>query len=163
MTQQIVPWYKQFWPWLVFGIPALTVVAGLSTVYIAFSDPDGLVSDDYYKDGLAINTNLAKNQFAKQLGIKADCQLADDKQLTITLSSREPLPAIDHLELSIVHTTRAHFDQLLVLTKIDSDHYAAKLPELTQGSWVFRIETAHWRIQSRQAIPLPKNFTIERF
>jgi hypothetical protein len=29
------PWYKQFWPWFVFALPAIAVIAGITTVIIA--------------------------------------------------------------------------------------------------------------------------------
>ena len=65
------PWYRQFWPWFIIALPASAVIAGLTTVYIAFDEPDGLVVDDYYKEGLAINQTLARDQRAAQLGLSA--------------------------------------------------------------------------------------------
>ena len=53
-----VIWYRQFWPWFIFGLPAVVVVASLITVYIAVNNPDPLVDGDYYKHGLNINEQL---------------------------------------------------------------------------------------------------------
>ena len=35
--------------------PAAVIVAGVYTTILAFSSTDGLVADDYYKQGLMIN------------------------------------------------------------------------------------------------------------
>ena len=51
-------WFRQFWPWFVFGLPGLVVIASLITVYIAVSHPDPLVDGNYYKHGLTINEKL---------------------------------------------------------------------------------------------------------
>ena len=40
------PWYKQFWPWFVFAIPAISVIAGISLLIIALKNPDYLVVDE---------------------------------------------------------------------------------------------------------------------
>ena len=52
------PWFRQFWPWFVFGLPGIVVIASLITVYIAVSHPDPLVDGNYYKHGLTINEKL---------------------------------------------------------------------------------------------------------
>lgn len=52
------PWYRQFWPWFVFGLPAVVVVASIATVYLAVSNPDPVVDGNYYKHGLTINETL---------------------------------------------------------------------------------------------------------
>mgnify|MGYP000916835605 FL=1 len=45
------PWYREPWPWLLMSGPGLVVIAGVVTAWIAFSGADGLVADDYYKQG----------------------------------------------------------------------------------------------------------------
>ncbi|MDX2349593.1 MAG: FixH family protein, partial [Porticoccus sp.] len=41
------PWYRQFWPWFLMALPGSVVIAGLTTVYIAFNGADTLVNDNY--------------------------------------------------------------------------------------------------------------------
>jgi hypothetical protein len=62
------PWYRQLWPWLLISGPATVLVAGAITMWIAFSTSDGLVADDYYKQGLAINKRLAREDAARARG-----------------------------------------------------------------------------------------------
>jgi len=37
------PWYRQFWPWFIIALPASAVVAGFITLWLAISNPDGMV------------------------------------------------------------------------------------------------------------------------
>ena len=85
------PWYKQFWPWFVIAFPITAVIAGTATVIIAMHEPDGLVADDYYKEGLAINRTLAKEQMAKQLNLSAELSLKNN-QVILYLKGNLPLP-----------------------------------------------------------------------
>ncbi|MDT8320343.1 MAG: FixH family protein [Xanthomonadales bacterium] len=40
------PWYREPWPWVAIGIPAVAVVASMFTLYLAITNPDYLVVDD---------------------------------------------------------------------------------------------------------------------
>ncbi|MDP2371331.1 FixH family protein [Rhodoferax sp.] len=52
------PWWKYGHVWLVISGPAVVVVAGFVTLYLAISRPDHLVSEDYYQKGVEINKTL---------------------------------------------------------------------------------------------------------
>lgn len=43
---EILPWYKQFWPWFIIALPASVVVASFVTLWLALSNPDPLVVED---------------------------------------------------------------------------------------------------------------------
>ena len=43
------------------------IVAGVYTTVLAFTSSDGLVADDYYKQGLAINKTLKREERARAL------------------------------------------------------------------------------------------------
>ncbi len=58
----ITPWYKQFWPWFVFSIPAISVVAGISLLIIALKNPVYLVVDEEEYD--QIRSELRANPSA---------------------------------------------------------------------------------------------------
>ena len=60
LTTTIEPWYRHRWPWLLMLGPFVVIVAAAITVYLAVISNDGLVDDDYYKQGLAINQTLAR-------------------------------------------------------------------------------------------------------
>ena len=46
VSGEILPWYKQFWPWFIIALPASVVVASFFTLWLAISNPDHLVVDE---------------------------------------------------------------------------------------------------------------------
>ncbi|MGK2924268.1 MAG: FixH family protein [Lysobacterales bacterium] len=64
-TSQIHPWYRYPWPWVAIGIPAIAVIGGLFTLYLAITHPDPLVVDDeQYRD---LRSGLVADPGAKPL------------------------------------------------------------------------------------------------
>ena len=53
------PWWKYGHVWLVISGPLVVVVAGLVTAWIAFTQQDPVLAQDYYRQGLNINQTLA--------------------------------------------------------------------------------------------------------
>ena len=72
------PWYREPWPWILMSGPFTVVVAGLVTAWIAVANEDPLVVDNYYKEGLAINRVLERDQAAAQGGYRAELMLSQD-------------------------------------------------------------------------------------
>ena len=94
------PWYRQRWPWLLMLGPAIVVVAGIVTAVIAIETDDGLVADDYYKRGLAINQTLERAARTAVLGLTATPVRRDGHQPIIFMqcgpirhTARAPAPA----------------------------------------------------------------------
>ena len=52
------PWWKFGYVWLIFGGPAVVVVASFITLWLAIRTPDPVVDEDYYQRGIAINKTL---------------------------------------------------------------------------------------------------------
>ncbi len=45
------PWYREPWPWVAIAIPAVAVIMGLTTLYLALANPDYLVvEEDQYRE-----------------------------------------------------------------------------------------------------------------
>lgn len=53
-----LPWWRFGHVWLLIAGPALVVVAGFVTLWLALTRPDPLVAEDYYRQGLEINQTL---------------------------------------------------------------------------------------------------------
>jgi len=45
-SSQLLPWYRYPWPWVAIAIPAIAVIGGLFTLYLAISHPDPLVIEE---------------------------------------------------------------------------------------------------------------------
>jgi hypothetical protein len=54
------PWWKYGHVWLVISGPLVVVVAGVITAWIAFTQQDPVLAQDYYRQGLNINKTLAQ-------------------------------------------------------------------------------------------------------
>lgn len=148
------PWYKQGWPWALIAIPFLTVVAGVITFIIANDTSDSLVLDDYYKKGLAINSNIARLELAEQHQLTARIQI--DKAvdlLTLKLTAQTRLP--EQLSLTFSHPTLQKHDQSMVLSLLTDGEYVAEIKALEDAYWHVAIEDTEktWLIKSRWLYP----------
>ena len=150
------PWYKQFWPWFLIFFPAVAVVAGIATIIIAVKTDDGLVKDDYYKAGLAINQTLERKQKAHELNLNASVnwdKLTQTITLKLTGKISEPPP---RLTMQLVHTTVANHDQTVTLFLApDNKSYTGRIKMVKTGSWltILEPEEKNWRINGRVTLP----------
>ena len=121
----VKPWYKQFWPWFIIAFPLTSVIAGLTTVYIASSGADTVVTDDYYKKGLAYNKNTQAEHKAKELEIEITLEDADKSMVLKLASNQESQPK--QLSAYFSHSTKQELDFQLIFQN-ESNGYIAKLP-----------------------------------
>lgn len=61
------PWWKFGYVWMVFGGPAIVVVASFITLYLAITRPDPVITEDYYRKGIEINKTLESDAAAASL------------------------------------------------------------------------------------------------
>ena len=50
----IRPWYKEFYVWMVIAGPVSAMLACAVTAVYILQGPDAVVSENYYKEGLAL-------------------------------------------------------------------------------------------------------------
>ena len=137
----MIPWYRQRWPWLLMAGPPAVLAAGAVTTWIAYASADGLVAEDYYRQGMGINRRLAREEAARAQGISAQVELSSS--LTVTLQGAAPEALFVHL----AHATRAGHDVRLRLVP-SGGKYVAELPPLPPGRWHIAIEDPRgtWRL-----------------
>jgi hypothetical protein len=145
-AQPALPWFKEPWPWIVMSGPAIVIVAGVITTWIAFATADGLVADDYYKRGLGINAVLKREQAAAQRGIEARVERVDRGGGVVRVQLRGAEPPV--LFLNLVHATRAGNDVRLRLERGSDGGYQAALPPLAAGHWRAVVDDprGEWRV-----------------
>lgn len=152
MQQAITPWYRQFWPWFIISLPASAVIAGIATVIIAVNNKDGLVVDDYYKEGLAINQSIDRDIAAENLGVAALVMVDPlHRHLTLDLSSQDLATLPEQLELRLTHPTQAERDQTVTVTHRSNGHYEGSMDPPVPGRWHLQIEPPerNWRLTGR--------------
>lgn len=150
------PWYRQFWPWFLIALPATAVIASIATLVIAACDPDGLVVDDYYKQGLAINETLERSRQAQALGLSGLVRVdAAARRLVLTLNDAPVNSDGKDFELRLIHPTRPRLDRTLKLSHDSGAQWSAALDAIAPGRWHVQLEssTGNWRIAGRLALP----------
>lgn len=159
-NQTVLPWYKQRWPWILMSLPATSIVLSTSLLYFAVTSNDGLVVDDYYARGRVIDQTIARATYAADLGLVADVTLRAE-EVSVSLSANDGVALPDELLVSIIHPTRAGFDQVLRLPQHDGV-YAGTIEPLTIGRWRLRIEDGErvWRLHGAATLPDENRVTI---
>lgn len=147
-------WYREPWPWLLMAGPATVIVAGAITIYLAVVSNDGVVADDYYKRGLAINQTLLRDTTARTINAQARIEFAADfAQVDVAFSSAAPTAPL--LVLRLAHPGRPALDRTLPLTHQHDGRYLAAFPALSAGRWQVILEDApqSWRLTGEMVIP----------
>jgi hypothetical protein len=141
------PWYRQPYVWLLIAFPALSIAGGLATLWLAASTNDGLVVDDYYRQGLLINETKQRDRVAATYALDAELETAGDAgQLTVILRGNERFRAPERITVTFAHRTRAGFDRRLILGRVGDAAYAGHRPQLPAGTWDILIEAGDWRL-----------------
>lgn len=144
-TEDLVPWYRQFWPWVLILLPASVVVAGITTAYIAYDGADDMVIDEYYKEGLAVNRKLEKLQRAKEMQISAALEFSG-KDVRVLIAG--PVTS-QQLTLQLSHPLEADQDFTVPLIQSTPGIYLGRLSGSVFPRWHWTLEledSTGWRL-----------------
>lgn len=157
------PWYRYPWPWVLIAIPFSAVLFGIVMVYSTGVYRDDLVSDSYYKDGMAINRTLEKDAKATALDIHAQISRPENNVLALTISGAED--SVIELQLSHVNDSSRDLTMLLhpdkTATTADSLRYTGASEAVsralrTPGVWYIQLQgiDTGWRLRQRMKAPI---------
>lgn len=133
-VEKVLPWYRQFWFWFVFGPLIFIIFLCVFTVSIAFRYADDVVTDNYYKDGVMINQTLQQDERASVLGLTAEVKFdVAAGEVFVSIAKGVDLP--EQLLLFMDHPVKKTKDQHIVLQKIASGQYRADLSSPPEYSW----------------------------
>ncbi len=155
------PWYREPWPWILMSGPLAVVVASLASAWIAIKSSDGLVSEDYYKQGQEVVETLERSKQAAEMGLKAGIRLTENN-VRVHLTGRQanmPMPSALFMHLS--HPTRAGLDQRAKLS-LDGQAYAGEIRLPASGHWLVLIEdeAKTWRMMASVMLPAANEVVI---
>lgn len=155
------PWFREPWPWLLMSGPLLVVIASLVSAWVAIRSSDGLVSEDYYRQGLAAQETISRSEIAASLKLVARVQLTANA-LTVHLSAANPnyrYPAA--LRVMLSHPTRAGLDQTQVVPRTGTA-YSGRIRLPAAGHWLILIEddAKTWRIMGSMVLPASGDILI---
>ncbi len=145
LRSDVQPWYKQRWPWLLMAGPIAVVIAGVVTLWLAVASYDGLVTDDYYKQGLAVNQTLKRDHQASSLGLQADLTRSG-QGVRLLIRANEGVAIPRAIDLRLAHPTRAGQDQTLAMVSEGQGFYSGKLQGEVGGRWLVSIPAGQWRL-----------------
>ncbi len=152
------PWYRNPMVWLVISLPMTAVIAGITTIFIAANTEDGLVVDDYYKQGLAINEVIGHDRMAKELGLRAFVDAnSQTGEIRLELSSAAAFEPPPELTFKLIHRTLSGQDQITSLSRIGGKavYKGFIKPPINEGRWTIQIlEEQKWRLK--------QNFTTRK-
>ncbi|WP_022653456.1 FixH family protein [Aquaspirillum serpens] len=146
-----LPWYRQGWPWLLILGPAVVVVAGVITFWLAASTDDTVVNDDYYKRGKEIHLDHKRDVLALKQGLSAQVMVSEDNAaVRVLLKGGEAFVFPDQLHLSLAHPTLADRDIHAVLQHQGGGIYQARLQLASAAHWYVQLQDPKqgWRLHN---------------
>lgn len=155
--EHIAPWYRHRWPWILMSGPIIVVLAAFYTFYIAKTNADDMVSDDYYKEGKHINLQLERDVNALKRNIHAQVIFNDEGNAAKVFLGGDFDPS-KPVQLSLIHPAKKINDQTVTLktteapTSGDKTEYRAVFKNLPAAAhWYVRIEDQdnQWRVENK--------------
>ena len=140
-----LPWWRERWPWLLLMGPALVIVAGCVSAWLAVITSDGVAPE--YRLGLAIGQTLGRICSTASLGYRSDLALDDRRgELEIKVSGGNAPPF--RLQMRLSHPTRPGLDQVIPLQSTAKGVYRASSGRLPAGRWLVMLEDEQhiWRL-----------------
>lgn len=155
-ASSVKAWWKEPMVWLVAGLPASAVVAGITTVMIAFDNQDSMVKTDIRKEGLmfvAKDADAAGAGAAMALSANASLDAAGNVSVKLVGLS-QALPQV--MNLDIAHPDMPGHDITLRLVRSEQT-YQAHLPAMGKGKrhLVLQPEDRAWRLSGEWQAPDP--------
>lgn len=160
-------WYKQFWPWFLITVPLVSMILGVVIVYLALTSENSMVTDDYYKEGKAINVSLQKSRMAKQLNLVAGLRIENGAIQVKFKQSLPPDPSA--IKLDFFHATMEDKDFFVMLTRDAKGDYRGVLPQSSDGvqspfgKWRITLTPfdESWKIRNEASFPVAGEITLE--
>ncbi|MGB2080055.1 MAG: FixH family protein, partial [Vibrio sp.] len=147
-------------PWFLIALPLAVVAASFTTLYLFNKNSVSLVSEDYYKEGKAINVDLSKVRIAKELGLSATARSTQAGiEIKLTKGKLETFPALD---VAFAHRTLADKDFATTVTSDANGVYRIRLDTPIQGPWHVKImpHNQAWLIQGKVGFPSQQSIEI---
>ena len=162
--QQDPRWFKNPMVWLVILFPTTAVVASMITIVIAVNTEDGLVVDNYYKEGLEINQDISADSNAEQLGVSAFVDInTQSGEILLELSSDTPMTIPTSVDFRLIHRTRSGLDQQTTLSRLqDHSNFRGYIkPPIGEGRWTVEVSSANqWRVRQNLTTKTAQNILL---
>ncbi|MDX1456105.1 MAG: FixH family protein [Marinobacter sp.] len=156
MTQEspVSPWYRQPWFWFLLIFPTAAILWCAVMITVAINTENAMVTDDYSKEGKAINLELARDTRAAELGLVASLDFSG-QQVQVELTSESPDTAYPYLILQVFHPTLEERDRTIQLSPVSEQDYSGQLPRDMEGRWYLDLRGPDndWRLKGEMVLP----------
>lgn len=152
-TSPKTPWYKEPICWLAFAPALAGVGVGLTLLIVGILNYDGVVHDDYYKEGRGINQSFERDRVSREMELNAQLRFTPD-QLQLDLSGQlSDYP--EQLVVLMENPTRSALDFSIPLQHLQGGRYLGHLPQHPENKWDIRLygPEREWRLQGRSHFP----------
>ena len=157
--EQTKPWHRYPLVWMMIAIPFSAVIMGVIMIWLAVDTDDGLVADDYYKQGLEINRVIERDKKAAELGLSAIIEF-DNSARIIRIQFDKGLLEVfpKSLQLQLQHATRENSDIAVLLDRgMDNQYIGHVKQSISEGIWYFEISgssgaDADWKLNARSHV-----------
>tara|TARA_R110002049_G_scaffold7928_15_gene44539 strand:+ start:1504 stop:2043 length:540 start_codon:yes stop_codon:yes gene_type:complete len=149
------PWFKQPWLWFVLSIPIASVILSSVMLTVAVVGKDSLVSDNYFKDGMAINQTIEQDHLAKALGLTPILNM-NETEVRLQLIATKEIPTQAFLTLKLLHPTVSDKDIIIKLLPSGNGLYLGDLPHPVEGRRYIDIYAFDnsWRLREEIFTPV---------
>ncbi|QJQ97221.1 FixH family protein [Halomonas sp. PA5] len=138
-----------------------SITVSTTMLFVAIRTADGMVQEDYYEHGRAINVVLAKQQRAAELELAGELMVDSATGDIILDLSGDARP--DQLLLKLIFPTQDDRDQEFTLEHVRDGRYVGQTTERLQYRWYLQLqpsgETPEWRLTGEARFP--RETTIE--
>lgn len=156
------PAYKEPWFWFLMAPLFGVFIMGFTMLYLSISTNDGVIVDNFYKDGLAINAREEQDSYARELHLTAQLRL--DQTLANIQVKGELTELPDSIWLHIIYPTKESRDIKVPLQR-SGDIFTGALPEVISGRYQVMISPRHksnamWRLHAESTFPLQEPLVL---
>lgn len=154
ISQQNRSWYSYPLVWMMIAIPFSAIIMGVVMIWLAVGTQDGLVVDDYYKQGLEINEDIHRDRRASELMLNADIRFDNRTRVIHVQFDKGDLAFYpEKLQLHVQHATREDSDIRVLLDHGIDDQYIGHSGEaISDGIWYFEIADDDWKLNARSYV-----------
>lgn len=148
------PWYKQFWLWFMLVPLGILVMASFYLLYKAVTTHDGVVVDNFYRDGKGYAVRYEEDAFARAMKLRGNLSW-QDQTLRVSLGGDlTPLP--ETMELLIIFPTNDDFDVTVIVEHRGLGEYVGQLPVDVEGKRHLQLHPLNveqeWRLHASDVI-----------
>jgi hypothetical protein len=156
---------------MMIAIPFTAVIMGVVMIWLAIDTDDGLVVDDYYKQGLEINRVIERDKRAATLGLSAIIEFDNSTGIIKMMFDKGQLDTFpESLPVHFRHATRENSDITVLLDHgIGNQYIGHNKQAITEGIWYFEVTgstkagegwklDARTRVQSNNVIHLQSQY-----